>query len=769
MYESHFGLSGQPFQLNPDPAFFFPSAGHGKALSYLRYGAQQGEGFIVVTGDVGAGKTMVVGTLMQEIDPQQVVVALISNTQLEASDLLQSILTAFGAPTEGKSKARLIAMLEAFLTAVVASGRRALLIVDEAQNLSPQAFEELRLLSNFQLGHHGLLQCFLIGQPGLRTHLQAPAAEQLRQRVLASYHLGPLSADETADYVRHRLTHAGWSGRPMFSAEALAAIHVYAGGIPRRINTLCNRVLLATYLAGSNTVGLDVVDETAAEMQLEIVASPAPTPQASPALAHEPAVAPVPVVEPAAVAVPAMEPGHTAAIERGEPAEPDARASAPAALAAAAVRVAPVSEAPAANHTPAPSTPSSERPHSWDQGVSHVGAERAMLPAAPVLCVADDPMSWHKLRSLAAPWGAEADLPPMLLVNPGLRSTLQRSWLGQVPTDHEVPEVHLGVGIGPVGQTDAAVALRFAELATESCAAGVVLAGTSHPVLQCALIARELGLPVIRIEAGAHRGDVESGRGVLSALIDRASDLLFTASESESRVLADEGFAASQRVIAGSLTAHVLHELQPRVPVFSEVMTRLGAPRSWLTRAAVGFGLISAQFEQGDVSPGDALQWLMLARYGSSELPLLWPVSDRTAAVMKDPAIQIHLESAGIAVVRAGDYFQQLSLLGRARCVVAGPARTLVDEAAAHAIPSIVVQLYADAPATPESGLVTRVGPSAAQFKAAVRSAFQMVRTDRTVPDATQDGRQGLVEELGRWLPRHLAPLSVKTLDEAAA
>ena len=173
MYESHFGLSGQPFQLNPDPAFFFPSAGHGKALSYLRYGAQQGEGFIVVTGDVGAGKTMVVGTLMQEIDPQQVVVALISNTQLEASDLLQSILTAFGAPTEGKSKARLIAMLEAFLTAVVASGRRALLIVDEAQNLSPQAFEELRLLSNFQLGHHGLLQCFLIGQPGLRTRLQA--------------------------------------------------------------------------------------------------------------------------------------------------------------------------------------------------------------------------------------------------------------------------------------------------------------------------------------------------------------------------------------------------------------------------------------------------------------------------------------------------------------------------------------------------------------------------------------------------------------------
>ena len=282
MYESHFGFSSPPFQLNPDPEFYFDSAGHSKALSYLRYGVQQGEGFIVITGDIGAGKTTLVRALMQELDPDEVVAAQVANTQLDAFDLLQSILTAFGVPTEGMGKARLIATLEAFLTAVAASGRRALLVVDEAQNLGRQAIEELRMLSNFQLGHHSLLQSFLVGQPELRLQLQTGAMEQLRQRVLASYHLGPLNPEETAAYVEHRLRHVGWQDRPYFDAAAFALLHRRTGGIPRRLNTLCNRVLLAAYLNDLDVISERLVAATADDLQQEMLASGLHTADAAP-------------------------------------------------------------------------------------------------------------------------------------------------------------------------------------------------------------------------------------------------------------------------------------------------------------------------------------------------------------------------------------------------------------------------------------------------------------------------------------------------------
>lgn len=778
MYEPHFGLDGPPFQLNPDPAFFYESAGHLKALSYLRYGAQQGEGFIVVTGDVGAGKTTLVRALMQELDPQEIVAAQISNTQLDAADLLQSILTSFGVPTEGKSKARLIAMLEAFLTAVVASGRRALLIVDEAQNLSPAAVEELRLLSNFQLGHHGLMQCFLVGQPELREHLQMPAAEQLRQRILASYHLGPLDAAETAAYVLHRLKHVGWSGRPAFLPEALEAIHGRTGGIPRRINTLCNRLMLSAYLGDLETLSAATVHETADEMNFEMLpprAAGAGWTEAAPRAGAEPA--------PLASAAPAVEP---ITVDRPAPSRDEVPRPAPAL--ALAARVSPMPDAPAANHeaaevsaaaessrtaavtrTPAGPTRLPPVPQGWDPGVTRVGIEAGEWPHRPLLCVADDPMSWYQLRSLGAAAAGDPRLPATVLVNPGPRSSLQRSWVHQVPCDAELAEVHLGVGPGPVGQTDAAVATRFAELVASCAPAAVLLAGASYPVLQCGLIARELGLPVVRLDAGAGRGDVESGRGTLCALLDRASHLLVATGEDRQRTLLAEGFAADALVAAGNCTARMLQDLQPHLPAFSTLMARLSPPRTWLTRAAVGFGLVSAQFDAGDVSPGDALQWLMLARSGSAELPLLWPVSDRSAAVMREPAVHVHLESAGIAVVREHDYLNLLSLLGRARCVVAGPARSLVDEATALGIPAIVVQLVADEPATPEDSLVTRVGPNAPQFKAAVRSALQRVATEPAAGAGLPDAHQEIVAHLAHWLAHQPVPATPSARVEAAA
>lgn len=270
MFESHFGLTGPPFQLNPDPSFFFESRGHGSALAYLKFGAHQGEGFIVVTGEIGAGKTTLVKTLLASLDRSRLVAAQVVSTQLESGDLLRTILTAFGVAAAGTTKAHLIATLEGFLTAVAAKGRRALLIIDEAQNLDRGAVEELRMLSNFQLGNQGLLQSFLVGQPELRVLLQSKSMEQLRQRVIASCHLGPLDREETRAYIEHRLRHVGWVSNPTFDDRAYEQIHHWTGGIPRRINRLCNRLLLGAYLDNHETITAASVDRTAIDLGTEL-------------------------------------------------------------------------------------------------------------------------------------------------------------------------------------------------------------------------------------------------------------------------------------------------------------------------------------------------------------------------------------------------------------------------------------------------------------------------------------------------------------------
>jgi putative secretion ATPase (PEP-CTERM system associated) len=270
MYESFYGLNGKPFQLNPDPEFFFASRGHARAYAYLQYGLYQGEGFIVVTGEVGAGKTTLVRSLLKRLDPTKVVAAQIVTTQLDAEDLLKSVATAFGVPARTTEKAQLLANLEAFFVALVPERKRALLVVDEAQNLTARAVEELRMLSNFQLDNRSLLQSFLVGQPELRQVLHSGQLQQLRQRVIASYHLGPMDRDETRAYIEHRLKHVGWKGDPAIDADAFEAIYAVSGGIPRRVNLICNRVMLAGYLGEKHQLGVADVRAVANEIQKEL-------------------------------------------------------------------------------------------------------------------------------------------------------------------------------------------------------------------------------------------------------------------------------------------------------------------------------------------------------------------------------------------------------------------------------------------------------------------------------------------------------------------
>ena len=258
MYESFYGLANKPFQLNPDPTFYFGSKQHRRAKAYLDYGVSRNEGFIVITGEIGAGKTTLLRALIDGLHGSNVVVGHLVTTQLGAEDTLRMVGASFGFKVKDVPKSELLITLEAFLISPTSKGKRCLLIVDEAQNLTPRAVEELRMLSNFQFGNQALMQSFLVGQPEFREILQRPEMEQFRQRVAATCHIGPLDLDETQHYIEHRLKCAGSTGKPSFEPAAFEAIFKSSGGIPRRINSICDRLLLAGFLA--NKVHLEVAD-----------------------------------------------------------------------------------------------------------------------------------------------------------------------------------------------------------------------------------------------------------------------------------------------------------------------------------------------------------------------------------------------------------------------------------------------------------------------------------------------------------------------------
>ncbi len=269
MYQEFFGLTGKPFQLSPDVRFFFPSREHKRALSFLEYGLDQADGFIVITGDVGTGKTTLVQALLQDLDPRQTLVSTVVTTQLKEDDLLHLVAANFGLRVNSTSKALLLRDLERTFTQQAREGRRMLLIVDEAQNLPKEAVEELRMLSNFQFEGRPVLQVFLLGQEEFRATLLSPGFEQLRQRVIATYHLNPLDVEETRTYIEHRLSTVNWTHDPELSDDAFEAIFEFSDGVPRRINNLCDRLLLYAFLEELHRIDRSVVEAVSEEIGSE--------------------------------------------------------------------------------------------------------------------------------------------------------------------------------------------------------------------------------------------------------------------------------------------------------------------------------------------------------------------------------------------------------------------------------------------------------------------------------------------------------------------
>ena len=267
MYAPFFGLSKEPFSISPDPRFLFMSEQHREALAHLLYGLGGGGGFVLLTGEIGAGKTTVCRCFLEQV-PVHCAVAYVFNPKLTAVELLQTVCGEFGiaAPADSGSVKAHVDALNVFLLAAHAQGRQAVLVIDEAQSLSPDVLEQLRLLTNLETAERKLLQIVLIGQPELRDMLTRPDLEQLAQRVIARYHLGALSFSETQQYIRHRLAVAGPAAAQPFDAKALARIHVLSGGVPRRINLLADRALLGAYAQGQARADRRTVEQAASEV-----------------------------------------------------------------------------------------------------------------------------------------------------------------------------------------------------------------------------------------------------------------------------------------------------------------------------------------------------------------------------------------------------------------------------------------------------------------------------------------------------------------------
>jgi general secretion pathway protein A len=670
MYESYFGLTGSPFLLNPDPGFYFDSRGHSSALAYLKFGLYQAEGFIVITGDIGAGKTTLVRTLLSDIDHDKVVAAQLVSTQLEAGDLLRSTIAAFGIPLKGNSKAELIATLEAYLTLLATQSKRAVLIVDEAQNLSRDAIEELRMLSNFQFGNQALLQSFLIGQPELREMLLSRSLEQLRQRVIASYHLGPMDRDETRRYIEHRLKKVGWVDRPRFEEDAFDEIYQWTSGIPRRINLLCNRLLLATFLAEGDTITSADVARVALEIRAEIgeptVSQPtSQTYEAPPRLeqaARQPLMA------------------------------PSAQVMAP--------------SGPAPDTFPAP--PSS------------------LLPSGPMrgpksnafLLVAGSRTGCVRAAALQRAFSSRADVPTLklLVINAPGQFELSGDWAEHIGLRE--PDFNLRLPMGTsVGQFADGMR-QLDHLLAEYNPGAVIVQGGDDAALAAALAGHRLGIPIIHIEAGLRSFERSRPREINAMMCDHMADLLLTSEWVAHDNLAREGIPADRVQFVGNVVMDTIRNVLPQASAPKYTLRQFDQSQEIL-KSRVGYALVHLSLGGASSQPGVLADLCATFKAIGRDMPLVWAMSEVTRASLLQQNLLADIDPNQIALLPVVPYFKMIGLIGSAACVLTDSS-TLQEEATILGIPCLTLQNYTERRITVEQGTNIAVGTNASLINRAI-------------------------------------------------
>jgi general secretion pathway protein A len=269
VYLEFYGLSQAPFDITPNPRFLFHSSKHREAFNHLLYGIRERKGFVQLTGEVGAGKTTLCRALLEQLDSNYST-ALILNPVLNPDEMMKAIALEFGLDVKGKDRLETVSAIAEFLLNQIEAGRETVLIIDEAQNLTEELLEQVRLLSNIEMDDRKLLQIVLLGQPELRDRLNSPRLKQLRQRITVRFHLAPLTRVEVAQYIRHRLQVSGGQANPAFTLPAVWRIFNYSGGIPRLVNAVCDKALLASFVKRSKRISFSMVGRAIRELEGDI-------------------------------------------------------------------------------------------------------------------------------------------------------------------------------------------------------------------------------------------------------------------------------------------------------------------------------------------------------------------------------------------------------------------------------------------------------------------------------------------------------------------
>ena len=657
MYEAHFGISGPPFQLSPDPTFYYDSKGHHEALAVLRRGLSEQRGLVVVSGDIGAGKTTLVRTLLGEVDPATLAVAQVLSTQLDDLELLRAILLAFGAPADQNDADVMRRALQAYLMGLAREGRRAILIVDEAQNLHRSALEMLAQLEAGAVPGGLPIKVCLIGQPELRDIVASADMLMLRERVNASCHLSPLALEETGAYIRHRLAKVGWSGKPSFEAGSLEEIHRWTDGIPRRINLLCNRLMLSRFLSETTSIEPAAVAQIAKDLRAEIGdVSPLP--------------APVRAVQAAAPTVEAeVLPDSVSSLAQA----PEIRLRDPSPL---PVAPAPVPAAEGQKHAGSPGV-DLELEVNVDVNVESPGdAQHPALPALrngdesrPLLCVVGGQGEHVKAAALMHAMAARPELPVTLLVRCYANSAFERHHDMFAGLDVGGRVVNLGVAGGTYAGRAAELMKRF-EFVVDHCQpAAVIVFDGSDAALSCGLVASRKGLPVLHVGAGLRSGTSADAADITRRLADQLSDVLYTTEPQANQQLAQEGVGAERVRWVGNTLADALQiALRSRLAT-PNPRERLGLPVNLLNdRNGYGVVVLDAMANVGDRQV--LAELINILRAVAHDVPLVWPMHTRTRELLAKHKLDAVVASERIATLPSQSYPSLVQLMSNATCVI---------------------------------------------------------------------------------------------------
>lgn len=716
MYETYFGFSAPPFLLNPDPGFYFDSKGHSSALSYLKFGLYQAEGFIVVTGDIGAGKTTLVRTLLSDIDTEKVVAAQLVSTQLEAGDLLRSAISAFGIPLKGNTKAELISTLEAYLTLLATQKKRAVLIVDEAQNLSRDAIEELRMLSNFQFGNQALLQSFLIGQPELREMLLSRSLEQLRQRVIASYHLGPMDREETRRYVEHRLTKVGWTGaHPKFDDDAFDELYQWTSGTPRRINLLCNRVLLSTFLSGGTEITASAVARIAMEIRAEI-GEAFPAPNAAPHSPEPASVLSTPVSESRPLEIPTLT----------QTLDP--------------VGLAPTQFAPSTSTYISPNEPTTAD-GAGPYFLLISGSRAGVLRAAA-------------LQQAFSTRASAAALKVLQIDSPG-HFELTGDWMEH--TGLKEPNFRLRLPAGSPVNLLAEGLRQLDHLLTEYRPFAVIVQAGDDVAMAASLVAQRMGIRLIHLEAGLRSFDRSRPQEINAMMCDHMADLLLTSEWVAHDNLAREGIPADRIQFVGNVLMDTIRNMLPQASPAKYTLRQFNQNADFLKNKH-GYGLIYLE-GRGIARDGVRLNELahILATV-SRDLPLIWVGSEQVRSVLNHPDIVKAQVDGQLIMLPTVPYFKMIGLVGNAACVLTDSC-TLQEESTILGAPCLTLHNFTERRITVEQGSNMAVGRNASLISRAVAEILRGSGKKGRLPkfwDGVSANR--VADHLNTWFKTQFAP-----------